>query len=80
MKRLDGCVAQWRHIGVQLDFEKADLDDIKQINPTDNRGCLYELMGRWLDHGDASWSNLVDALENCRVNKKIIDSITSDYC
>ena len=78
MRRLK-CVAEWHHIGVQLEFKKAYLNEIKQNYPNDNRSCLDELMGSWLERGDASWESLVAALKECRVDKEIIDSIISDY-
>ena len=78
MKRLK-CVAEWRHIGVQLEFKNARLNEIKQNHPNDNRSCLDELMGRWLERGNASWESLVAALKECRVDKEIITSIISDY-
>ena len=77
---LKKCAAYWHDIGVQLDFETPELDEIKKDHPNDHKQCLSKLLGRWLKRRDASWMVLVSALEECDdVDKDIVDAIKSKY-
>ena len=70
--------AYWHAIGVQLEFEAPELDEIKKDHPNDHKQCLSKLLGRWLKRRDASWTVLGSALEECDdIDEDVVDKIKS---
>ncbi len=50
--------------GLALGISKAELDriDMDERGPEKSLGCQLEMFAKWLDHGEATWRGLVQAL------------------
>ena len=62
---------QWYELGVQLldDDSTGVLDVIKADHPNNVTACCNEMLTKWLDmQHDASWSQLVTALNKIGLN------------
>ena len=68
----------WNELGVQLDVPTNFLTHIGKQCPTELRK-LSEVLRYWLTNGEASWENIVNALERIGGHGYIIYTIESEY-
>ena len=70
MKREDvDITTQWRELGLELVDSNKILKEIGANHPNDVCACCRIMFERWLEiTPDASWSQLITALNNARMN------------
>ena len=68
---------EWENIGILLGVEDSDLRTIKSNNPNNCRGCLREMLRKWLSIVDPqpTWSVLFNAVTDLGM-KEIANTIT----
>ena len=73
-------VSGWRPLGIQLDLNPAQLDDIYQTYHTEGVPTLrIEVFVAWLKNSpDASWTDVVNALRAIDENR-VASDIERDY-
>ena len=73
--------ADWRHVGYEL-LQPEDVDTIESTTTTNNDKCLNMLM-KWLKSDiSASYSKLIDALnehELTNAAEKVMDKVLKEY-
>ena len=73
--------AKWKQLGLQLNILPGTLNAIEQKckgNPDD---CLYEILNDWLSKGEATWEQLVTALEQGTVGEsRLADKLEMEHC
>ena len=71
--------AKWYELGEELLEKDIALSVIQANYPNDVNRCCYEMFKKWLDvNPDASWSQLVTALNNIGLCKAAV-SISKQY-
>ena len=78
----------WRELAMQLDIEPRHLQMIAADNACDSQRCCMEMFCHWLDrYPDASWQNLIHALEDINlssvatdVEKTLLGNLSSYRC
>ena len=53
---------QWLNIGIELKLSEGDLRVIEENNKGNVMECFNEMIKLWLECGEPSWSDVVDAL------------------
>ena len=62
-------ITQWRDLGLELVDSNKILKVIEADHPSDVNTCCRVMFEKWLDmKPDASWSQLVTALNNIKMN------------
>ena len=62
-------ITQWRDLGLELVDSNKILKVIETDHPSDVNTCCRVMFEKWLDmKPDASWSQLVTALNNIKMN------------
>ena len=63
--------SEWKELGLELGLYADTLDTIDYNNPRDARGCLTDMLLKWLqgfdgvlDNGGSTWASLANALKN----------------
>lgn len=81
---LDLIASKWYDIGLQLDFKKGELDNIKADHAhVGVKALLLELLKQWLKRVDPppSWKALIDALRTPAVKEMVIaGELAEKYC
>ena len=72
---------KWEDIGIQLDVEEGQLNQIKVDNPGESGSCLQEMLKIWPKKVDPkpSWSSMADALEVVG-EESLAEHIRRSYC
>ena len=68
--------AQWEYVGLSLlgKHEVSRIRMIKKDNASDPQRCCMEMLCYWLEScPDASWQNLIDALQDVELNAVAAD-------
>ncbi len=55
-------VTDWRMFGLELGIRKTELDRIDMDERGKSLRCQQEMLAKWLDHYEATWRGLVQAL------------------
>ena len=70
---------KWFELGVELLKNDGHLEVIKADHPNDVKACCCEMFKKWLETTpNASWSQLVTALNNIQMNTAA-DAISKQY-
>ena len=72
---------KWKDIGIQLDIDEGQLDEIKSDTSSDSRACLREMLIVWLRRVDPppSWSAIAEAIDFLG-DKELASHLRSKYC
>ena len=68
---IDAVAARWKSLGIALEFEKYQLDNIKK-NHQSVEECSQELLGQWLEGASnvtkpaVTWKKLLHAMKEAR--------------
>ena len=65
---------KWYDIGIELDIDPVELDEIKEKHNNDPSKCLREMIKVWLRSLTATMKALEDALGSPAVNEKKLAS------
>ena len=74
---------KWYNIGLQLNLQPGDLDNIKLTEHVDVRSCLCEMLKSWLKrvHPSPTWQLLVKALSSRSVSEAdLAKRMKEKYC
>ena len=64
-----GLITQWRDLGLELVDSNNVLKVIETDHPNDVNTCCRMMFEKWLEKTpDASWSQLITALNNIKMN------------
>ena len=73
--------SKWYNIGLQLNLQAGDLDNIKLTEHVDVRSCLCEMLKMWLRRGHPTWQLLVKALNSRSVSENdLAKQLKRKYC
>ena len=73
--------AVWYDIGVNLHVDTGTLESIKYECRDVTKDCLREVLRRWLNTGEASWSTLIQALRSHSVGaNQLASTLGAKYC
>lgn len=79
LKQLDGVIALWLPLGVQLNVPYSDLQVISCNHRGDARRCMMEMIQSWLNNTlDPKWSTIVQALAKIG-HKRLAHKIALNY-
>lgn len=72
---------KWKDIGIQLDIDERQLDEINSDTSSDSRACLREMLIVWLRRVDPppSWSAIAEAIDFLG-DKELASHLRSKYC
>ena len=77
--RSTSIAVKWFELGVELLKNDDHLAVIKADHPNDVKACCYEMFKKWLETTpNASWSQLVTALNNIQMNS-VAGAISKQY-
>ena len=81
MRALRSKAAFWEDIGVELQIDDGDLAQIRLDNAMDSRGCLREMLRKWLARVNPrpTWTAIVEALEQLG-DEELAGRLRSKYC
>ena len=73
--------SKWYNIGLQLNLQPGDLDNIKLTEHVDVRSCLCEMLKLWLKRGHPTWQLLVEGLNSRSVSEmELAKQLKKKYC
>ena len=59
------CMNKWKHVGVQLEIEDAQLKSIRSSCETDQQLCFMEVFDHWKGNGNPpyTWTTIINVLK-----------------
>ena len=73
--------SKWIYLGANLHFKQAELETIFCNYRHDSEECYRNLLSRWLEKSDASWDQLLSAIDNLPpLSKFVYQGMYVDNC